>query len=203
MLRSSPFQIAVKKGIVSEPFQYIDAMEGRKHIILVYEDQIEGKLIQFRFLRNGLKIGENCFYLTHQDPHTIEKEMRESGMVDVSYFLKKDLLHIYQIPDISQDKDGMFGACQKILKMISEHQAPYRIVGRALSDVSTEMSMEVQHILEKYFHSKFDSIDGSVLCPYDWSQMGGNRLRWIERLSRTHHAVIFATKFRRGMAFNT
>lgn len=203
MLKRSLYQSLVKRGIVSEPFQYIDSIEGKKHIILIYEEPMEGKLIQFRFLRNGLKIGESCFYLTHQEPHAIEKEMRESGMIDVSDYQKKDLLHIYQIPDISQDKDGMFDACHKILKMILEYHTPYRIVGRAISDVSTEMSMEIQYVLEKSFHSKFDMVDGSVLCHYNWSQMGGNRLRWIERLSRTHHAVIFATRFKRGMAFST
>ena len=202
MLRSSPFQIAVKKGIVSEPFQYIDAMEGRKHIILVYEDQIEGKLIQFRFLGNGLRSGESCFYLTHQDPGMIESEMRRSGMIDVSMYLKKNLLHIHKIPDISQDKDGMIEGCQKILEAIGEYQAPYRIVGRAIEDVSTDMSMDTQYALERIFHSRFEEVDGSVLCHYDWSQMGGNRLRWIEKLSRAHHAVIFATRFKRGMAFN-
>src|SRR6185312_2706776 len=167
MLRRSSFQMMVDKGIVSEPFQYIDALEGKKHIILVYEDQIEGKLIQFKFLKNGLHAGESCFYMTHEDPHVIEKEMRESGVIDVSTYLKKDLLHIHQIPDIS-----------------------------------TEMSMEVQYVLEKTFHSRFEGVDGSVLCYYDWSQMGGNRLRWIEKLARTHHAIIFATGFKRGMAFN-
>lgn len=202
MLRRSSFQMMVDKGIVSEPFQYIDALEGKKHIILIYEDQIEGKLIQFKFLKNGLYAGESCFYMTHEDPHVIEKEMRESGVIDVSTYLKKDLLHIHQVPDISQDKDGMLDGCQKMLKDIQEYQAPYRIVGRAISDVSTEMSMEVQYVLEKAFHSRFEGLDGSVLCYYDWSQMGGNRLRWIEKLSRTHHAIIFATGFKRGMAFN-
>lgn len=202
MLRRSLYQSTVERGIVSEPFQYIDALEGRKHIILVYEDPIEGKLIQFRFLRNGLRLGESCFYLTHQDPAIVEKDMRESGMIDVSAFLKKDLLHIHQIPDVSQDKDGILDGCQKILKAIQEYGTPYRIVGRAISDVSTEMSMEVQYVLEKVFHSRFEGVDGSVLCHYDWSQIGGNRLRWLERLSRTHHAIIFATGFRHGMAFS-
>lgn len=202
MTRRSSYQSAVERGIVTEPFQYIDSLEGRKHIILVYDDQIEGKLIQFRFLRNGIRRGESCFYLTHQDPETIEKEIIKSGMMDDPEWIKKGLLHIHQIPDISQEKEGMLEGCQKILKTIQEYKAPYRIVGRAISDVSTEMAMETQYVLEKVFHSKFEKIDGSFLCHYDWSQIGGNRLRWIERLSRTHHAIIFATKFRRGMAFN-
>jgi hypothetical protein len=202
MTKRSSYQSAVERGIVTEPFKYIDSLEGRKHIILVYDDQIEGKLIQFRFLRNGLRDGESCFYLTHQEPEIIQREMSKSGMIDTAEWIKKGLLHIYQIPDISQDKEGMLEGCQKILKMIQRHKAPYRIVGRIISDVSTEMSMETEYVLEKIFHSRFERIDGSVLCYYDWSQIGGNRLRWIEKLSRTHHAIIFATKFRSGMAFN-
>lgn len=202
MTRRSSYQSSVERGIVTEPFQYVDSIEGRKHIILVYDDQIEGKLIQFRFLRNGLKVGESCFYLTHQEPEIIEKEMSKSGMMDAAEWVKRGMLHIHQIPDISQDKEGMLEGCQKILKMIQEYKAPYRIVGRAISDVSTEMAMETEYVLEKVFHAKFEKIDGSFLCHYDWSQIGGNRLRWIEKLSRTHHAIIFATKFRRGMAFN-
>ena len=202
MARRSPYQRAVEKGIVTEPFQYIDSLEGRKHIILVYEDPMEGKMIQFRFLRNGLKLGESCFYLTHQEPELVEREMRESGVLDTTEWIKKGLLHIYRLPDISQDKEGMLEGCQKILKSIQQYKAPYRIVGRAIADVSTEMSMEAQYVLEKVFHSRFERMDGSFLCHYDWSQIGGNRLRWIEKLSRTHHAIIFATKFRCGMAFN-
>ena len=202
MMKRSPYQTAVEMGIVTEPFQYIDSLEGRKHIILVYEDQIEGKLIQFKFLKNGLVKGESCFYFTHEEPRAIEREMTQSGIIDAVEWIKKGLLHIYQISDISQDKDGMLEGCQKILKMVQKYKGPYRIVGRAISDVSTEMSMEVQYVLEKVFHSKFEKVDGSFLCHYDWSQIGGNRLRWIEKLSRTHHAIMFATKFKRGMAFN-
>lgn len=202
MTRRSSYQSAVERGIVTEPFRYIDSLEGRKHIILVYDDQIEGKLIQFRFLRNGLRHDESCFYLTHQEPEIIEREMNESGMMDATEWKKKGLLHIYRISDISQDKHGMLEGCQKILKIIEEHKPPYRIVGRAIADVSTEMSMEVEYVLEKVFHSKFENMDGSFLCHYDWQEIGGNRLRWIEKLARTHHAIIFATKFRQGMAFN-
>ncbi|MGI0087152.1 MAG: hypothetical protein ACREBI_04220 [Nitrosotalea sp.] len=202
MTKRSAYQSAVERGIVTEPFQYIDSLEGRKHIILVHDDPIEGKLIQFRFLRNGLRCGDSCFYLSHQAPEVIEREMTESGMIDAAEWIKKDLLHIHQIPDISEEKEGMLEGCHKVLKMIQEYKAPYRIVGRAISDVSTEMAMETQYVLEKVFHSKFEKIDGSFLCHYDWSQIGGNRLRWIEKLSRTHHAIIFATKFRSGMAFN-
>lgn len=128
--------------------------------------------------------------------------MIESGILDAPQWIKSGLLHIYSIPDISQDRRGMLEGCEKILKIVQGFKPPYRIVGRAISDVSTDMSMEVQYVLEKVFHSKFESMDGSVLCYYDWSQIGGNRIRWIEKLSRTHHAIIFATKFRRGMAFN-
>ncbi|MDE1725729.1 MAG: MEDS domain-containing protein [Thaumarchaeota archaeon] len=202
MIKRSPYQIAVERGIVTEPFQYIDSLEGRRHIILVYDDQIEGKLIQFRFIRNGLRVGESCFYLTHQEPEIIEREMSESGLIDAVEWMKKGLLYIHKIPDISQDKEGMLEGCQKILKMVQRYKAPYRIVGRAISDVSTEMAMEAQYVLEKVFHSKFERTNGSFLCYYDWSQIGGNRLRWIERLSKTHHAMIFATKFKLGMAFN-
>ena len=200
--KSSSHQSAVERGIVTEPFQYIDSLEGRKHIILVYDDQMEGKMIQFRFLRNGLRLGESCFYLTHQEPQVVEREMTKSGMIDAAQWVKKGLLHIYSIPDISQEKEGMLEGCEKVLKMIQKFKPPYRIVGRAIADVSTEMSMEVEYVLEKVFHSKFERIDGSFLCHYDWSQIGGNRLRWVEKLSRTHHAIIFATRFRRGMAFN-
>lgn len=202
MIRKSPYQSAVEKGIVTEPFQYIDSLEGKKHIILVYDDKTEGRLIQFRFLRNGLKLGENCFYLTHQDPQFIEREMAASGMIDAVQWIKRGLLHIYRLPDLSQDKEGMLEASRKILRMIQGHKPPYRIVGRAISDISTDMSMEVQYLLEKVLHPRFEEVEGSFLCYYDWQEIGGNRLRWIEKLSRTHHAIIFATRFRRGMAFN-
>ncbi|MDE1828876.1 MAG: MEDS domain-containing protein [Thaumarchaeota archaeon] len=195
-------QKIVNRGIVTEPFRYIDSFEGRKHILLVFDDLTEGKMIQFRFLRNGLRAGESCFYLTHQEPSVIEREMSMSEVVDAREWIEKEQLHIYPIRDLSQDKDGMLKGYQKILEMIQQYRPPYRVVGRAILDIKTEMSMEVQYVLEKVFHSRFETLEGSFLCYYDWSEMGGNRLRWLERLSRTHHAVIFATNFRRGLTFN-
>ena len=37
---------------LSVPFRYVDAIEHKQHILLLYEDAAYARLIEFRFIKN-------------------------------------------------------------------------------------------------------------------------------------------------------
>lgn len=79
------------------PLTYIDSLDSKKHLLLVYNDPKFGKTIQFRFISNGLIKEKHCIFLTHGKTRLIEEEMEKFG-INVIHFKKRKMLHIYQIP---------------------------------------------------------------------------------------------------------
>ena len=175
------------------PLQFVDTLDSNKHILLVYEDPKYGQIIQFRFLNNGLLKGESCVFLTEGEPKVIAHEMKKNG-ISVDSYLQKNLLYIYQIPNLTEDPDGILMGCEKILQRIkAELKPPYRVVGRVIPDISTEAGLEVEYALERIFHANFDGFNGSFLCHYDCTKIPlERRAQWIDKLARNHHAVIYA-----------
>jgi hypothetical protein len=46
------------------PIEFIDSLDEKKHIMLYYDDSECARLVEFRFLKNGLARGESCIYAT-------------------------------------------------------------------------------------------------------------------------------------------
>ena len=176
-----------------EPLQFVNSLDAKKHILLLCNDQTFGKMIELRFLENGLMKGESGIYLTSKDPERIIDMMVEFNM-DIWPYLKNKSLQILQLPKFDEDPDGILLGIEKFMqKMLSELKPPYRIVGRIISDVSTELGMSVELTLERYLHARFDSLDGSFLCTYHYCEVPEkSRLKWMDSLMKNHHAVIYA-----------
>ena len=176
-----------------DPLQFVNSLDAKKHILLLRNDPVFGRLIEFRFLENGLRKGESGLYLTNDEPQQVIDEMIKSD-VDLGAYLKNKSLKILKLPKFDEDPDGILLGIEKFIqKTLSELKAPYRIVGRIISDISTELGMSVELVLERYFHARFDSIDGSILCTYDHSEIPKkNNLKWMNELIKSHHAVIYA-----------
>jgi hypothetical protein len=60
-------------------------------------------MIEFQFVKNGLLKEEHCIITTFEDNIQIIKNEMEDSNIDVEAFKKKNLLHIYQIPDPMND----------------------------------------------------------------------------------------------------
>ena len=66
-----------KDTMYKDPLKFIDTLGGKKHIVLYYENPKFGKVIQFKFLMDGLLKGENSIYaMNNEENHTsVEYEM--------------------------------------------------------------------------------------------------------------------------------
>ena len=174
------------------PISYIDKIETKKHLMLVYDDTSKGREVEFHFIRRGLEKNERCIYLTHGNTKLIESDIEKYG-IDVRYYKKNKMLHVYQIPNPLEYTEGILTGVENMIKQFPiDPKIPFRIVGRLIPDVGFEESMSVQHHVEKIFHASFDNFGGSVMCTYDFSQIQSNNMwrDWLAKLESCHHATL-------------
>jgi len=183
------------------PFKYIDSLEPKQHIALFYEESEYARLIEFRFIKHGLEIGERCVYATEEDSGSIVLKMLNYG-IPLQYF-QSGRLKVHQIHRTCGGPDEIMKKCKKDIGMIlSELIPPFRIVSRIVQDVSTTDGMSVELELECVTHNKFEEFGGSLICPYDMSGIeSSKRKQWMAELRANHHAVIYAPKFGEGGVF--
>lgn len=183
------------------PFKYIDSLRERQHIALFYEDPEYARMIEFRFIRNGLAMGEQCVYATDGDSGSIVLKMLTYG-IPMKYF-QNGKLKVYQIQSVHGGEKEIMENCRKDIALImSNLNEPFRIVSRIVPDVSTRAGMSVEMELERSFHRSFAGFGGSVICPYDISKMeSGRKRQWMGDLRENHHVVIYAPKFGEGGVF--
>jgi hypothetical protein len=188
------------------PLTHVDSLESSvNHSILLYDQEKYGRLVKNRFIENGLKKGENSVYLTHGDVKLVENELKEYG-IDVDLFKRKKLLHIIQIKNIMESKEGIEQSFTKLLKQLtSDLKPPYRFTsgGPTIPDVSTKEGIESELIIEEFFHSNFDKYQCSFLCPYSIEAIEPeNRPKWINYLMKHHHNLIYATDPENSVTFD-
>ena len=185
------------------PFGYLDSLEKRQHILLLYEDPEYARLIEFRFIKNGLANGESCLYVTSEDSASIVVKFLSYGIP--LYYFQSGKLKVIQVREACGGKDEMLQNCKKDISVILDRLiAPYRIVGRIVPNISTTDGMSVQMEIEKQTHRKFDDLGGSIMCTFDISKIEKSRKKaWLEELRSSHHIVIHAPKFGQGGVFCT
>lgn len=183
------------------PFKYIDSLKERQHICLFYEDQEYARMIEFRFMRNGLAMGEQCVYAMEGDSGTIVLKMLNYG-IPMKYF-QTGKLKVYQIQSILGGPKEIMKNCRRdIAIIISNLNQPFRMVSRIVPDVSTRAGMSVELELERSVHRYFEDFGGSLICPYYVSKMESSRKRqWMEDLRANHHTIIYAPRFGEGGVF--
>jgi hypothetical protein len=195
-------------NVYKDPLKFIDSLDNSKHIVLCYENPKFAKTIQFRFIKKGLLNGEICIYTIFDDDDTsiIEKEMI-NNTINVECFNKRGLLTIFKISDLMKHPKGVLKGSEEILdKILSDPNPskPFRLVIRMIDKLNTKEQIKSNMILEKYYHSKFDSFNGLILCSYDVSHYPINmHEKWIETILENHHSAIFVTgTAEEGIAFD-
>jgi hypothetical protein len=194
-------------SINRNPLRFLDSIDDFKHIVLFYEEPESGRMIQFRFIKNGLLKGQHCIYTTHEDMDIplIKNEMTNSG-IDVEAFEKMNLLAIRQIPDPRKFREGSVFGYDSIVKAILadlKHPSSFRIVSRAIPEVKKEDQIADELDVERTYHSSFGSFGGSLLCSYSVEAIEPRkRGKWIAELLQNHHTSIFIPKSGDGIAFN-
>jgi hypothetical protein len=196
--KSGPGQ---KVELESVPLKFVEELDSRKHLVLLYDDPEYARKIEFQFIKKGLENEEHCIYATEEDPGFIMLAMINNGIA-VSDYIQNNLLHIYQISDPIESSDLLHNARKNLERILADSKPPFKIVSRIVSDVSTVEGMSAELKLEHDFHKSFDGFDGTVICPYDITKIENNKIdKPIPRLFKNHHAAIYALKSRQGGVF--
>jgi len=185
------------------PFRYVDSLEQKQHIALFYDDPEYARLIEFRFIKNGLLNGEQCVYGTEEDSGSIVLKFLNYG-IPLHYF-KTGKLRVIQIHERHGDRDEIFKKCKDDLQTILYGLfPPYRIVSRIVANVSTIEGISAELELENSAQFHFEDFCGSIMCPYDISMIEKTkRKQWLEEIRLSHDACIYAPKFGHGGVFCT
>ncbi len=184
---------------LSAPFRYVDSLEKKQHILLLYEDPAYARLIEFRFIKNGLTEGETCIYVTHEDSGSIVLKFLHYG-IPLHYFQSQKMRVIQMHDTCSNGQSILEKAKTEVASILDRIIPPYRIVGRIVPNVSTLDGITAQLEIEKQSHSCFEDFRGSIMCTYDVSQIEKTRRKtWLAELRQTHHTVIHATEAGQGV----
>ncbi|MFY3740743.1 MAG: hypothetical protein HMLIMOIP_001186 [Candidatus Nitrosomirales archaeon] len=195
---------------------FVDNMDSW-HIALFYEEPEHARVIEFQFIKNGLKKRQSCCYITYENREFIENEMADNG-VDVAHYTKNSMLQIIESTDLLNDPRGTLATHDgETWKMCAKSSTPFRVVGGiSIRDTlnminnpergsrTTNAQLEMEHD----FHNKlFDGLHGYWLCPYSVNDIkaalsGSNydRNLIMVKLMRSHHGVVLATKSGKGLS---
>lgn len=94
------------------PISFVDSLDARKHIALFYDEPEYARLIEFRFLKNGLEKGEQCVYTTEEDSGYIVLKMLSYG-IPLEYFERKKM-RVYQLHNRFANNHELMENCKKI-----------------------------------------------------------------------------------------
>ena len=102
-------------NLFKEPLTFVNLLDTSKHIVLYYANSKFGKIVQFEFIKQGLLKGENGIYCIpdYENKSKIENEMYQYG-IDVKYFIKRDLLTIFQIPNLLGHPKGVLKGSEEV-----------------------------------------------------------------------------------------
>lgn len=180
------------------PIGYIDSLRKGQHVALFFEDSEYAKLLEARFLKNGLAMGEKCIYATEEDSGSIILKLLNYG-ISLEDF-KKRKIQVFQTRAYSGGSDEVLSSYKMQLnQLLSGLEAPFRMVARLVPDVKTLAGISVEIQLEEIFHDCFETFKGSVICPYNLSEIEPrNKREWLMRLRDAHHAIIHVPKFGQG-----
>jgi DcmR-like sensory protein len=180
------------------PFKFVDSVDTRKHIALFYQESEYARLIEFRFLKNGLMRGEQCVYATGEDSGAIVLKMLSYGIP--FEYLESKKLRVLQLHDGFTSREQILENSKKNMQSVfAGLKSPFRIVSRIISDVNTLVGMSIELELEKKVHQCIGDLGGSVMCPYDLSKIESSRRKeWLKEIRENHHETIYAPKFGHG-----
>lgn len=181
------------------PVQFIDTVKTGNHIVLFYEELEYARMLEFRFLGNGLARGEPAIYVSNEDPAFIENEMEGSG-IDVRSVKKNNLLRILNITDLL--KDGPMDAQKFWDRITAGLQPPLRVVTRPIYAMNTVDGILAELEVERHFQAKFADLGCALVCLYDVMEIEDiRRGKWMAELLKIHHGAIFAPSLGKGLGY--
>jgi hypothetical protein len=205
---------------------FIDNLDTSiKHMVMFYEEPEYAKLVQMRFLSDGLKRGECCVYVPKDNDDQIltKTELIQSG-VDVDSYMKKGLFQFYTHKPPINDKEsysratGMFqDETKAIFRGSPDHPTEklpkIRGVGSMFRDVFANKenmnsrgaeAAATELLMERLFqYDGVVSFDGLWMCAYQVDNIHASlNETWMAQLMESHDAVLFLPKLSNGIALD-
>ena len=193
--------------IDDEVYDYIDNVQPRKYTILFYEEPETARLIEYRFMKNGLNKGEHCIYMVQETQNLnvdfIEQEMMRNG-INVPLFKEKNLLHLYEVVEAKPNHlEDAITISQKVFDKLLDLKQPLRGVQPPMIREYDADGMDTELQVENYLHGVLQGINCSWICHYyleDIELHVGER--WMNELLRHHHTAIYAPKLSNAIVIN-
>jgi hypothetical protein len=201
-------------SLFEQPLNFVHQVQEGKHLVLFYEELEYAKMISFQFIKSGLVHKKGCSYLSEEDIEAVKREMTDSG-VDANKFIKNSLLHIYQVPSLTdtprdiqiEEEEGL---AHSILKNPLKIGHTDRIVLRCIYKINTEEQLRSNLKWEHDYRFKNLKNSGvTIICTYPIkdiiptiSDSTGSYGKWMNDLLEIYDGVIFARRFWKGVAFN-
>jgi hypothetical protein len=203
---------------------FIDSIDTtvHRHIVMFYEEPEYAKLVQMRFLDDGLRRGECCIYFVQDEQDRLFTHMEMTGYgIDVDSYARKGLLQLYNKKNI-QDLESFKHALGRIKKDTAEkffnyHRQssqmlpPIRGVDLSISHASPDGDSGPQRVaatvelqIERFFHNEaLLSFNGAWMCPYHLDNIDAQMdKKWMEDVLNHHDAVLFLPKLSNGIALD-
>jgi hypothetical protein len=180
------------------PLKFVDSISEGKHVALLYEDSEYARLIEFRFLKNGLDRGQQCLYVTSEDSGIILLKLLTYG-IPLEHF-KSGRMRVLQLHYFQGDYVAMMSHYKKeMLKVSGYLHGPFWIVGRIVPEIGTISGMSIELEFEREIHKVLEDLDGSIMCTYDIRKLEQTMKRkWLLGIFSTHHDIIYAPEFGKG-----
>jgi DcmR-like sensory protein len=179
--------------------------------VLFYEELEYARMILFEFLKSGLAQDERCVYISEEDTESVMREMSDAG-ISTDEFMKKDLLFVYKVPNLTEYSDISQTTLQKLSEFAlhpwTKDNQPERLVLRCIFKTNTEEQIRSNLEWERDYRFKNLPIRGTVICTYSVSNIVptisdsvSDYSKWMSELLELYDGVIFARKFWKGVAF--
>jgi hypothetical protein len=180
--------------------KFIDRLDGRKHLVVLYDESNIARSLEFRYLKTGLEDkGQQCIYVFAEDdvetPESIKKQMENSG-IDAQRYMKDGLLKFVRIEDPSKDPKGFLAGALKNVEKISREitKTPVRVIAHQKYRFNTDTEIRGEYDAEYEVESGFEKFPGSLLCNhYLGNDPSQKRNEWTRKMIETHDNVILVT----------
>jgi len=185
------------------PIKFLDDLPPKSHSVLLCDDKKYAELVTSYYISKGLERGESCVYLTFEDPKKIERRLSKSG-IDVESFKQRNLLRVDTIKRSDVSEGNPYDNLKKVIRESTIGlRPPYRFYRNFVPIEKSVKGMKLELLYEQLLHDNFKSLDLSLMCRHDLSEIEkSERTDFVETLLKNHHQVIYASEPEKAIAFD-
>jgi predicted transcriptional regulator len=185
------------------PIKFLDNLPPKSHSVLLCEDPKYAELVTSYYISKGLERGESCVYLTLERPGKVEGTLSMSG-IDVESFKQRNLLRVYTIKHSDVNEGNPYDNLRKvILESTIGLRPPFRFYRDFVPIEKSVKGMKLELVYERLLHEHFKSLDLSLMCRHDLSEIDkSSRMDFVETLLKSHNQIIYASEPETAIAFD-